>query len=549
MKQSRLPLLPRLLAFSVLALGLCALSSPARASTLAYWRFGDDPAGPTPAAGDWITPTAGRTTVEVDAAPNSPPAFVLGRDSSGNGNSLYTWDDTFSGHNYRAFAPNNSSLRSGASNAYSIQNNGGFPATFTWSAKSAPSLDVEPVTPASWTIEASIYKTANSQHQTFVGRDGNGVAPSDGSLAPLYFKTIDGNLQIQYTDVAGNIWNATDAADIDLNTWYNVAAVSNGSTLSLYKDSGAGYQLVASRNISSSANSALAYDTAGANNAGDTQWGWSIGRGRYSTDNSQAAGHTDRWLGYVDEVRISNAALTPDEFLFVPKFSLIAEVTTSGPNAGNVTLKNIDSAPVTFNYYLLGSAANALSPAGWNSLSDQSYDAALPADFNGSGGAVDAADLAQWTSSFGATAGGDADADGDTDGQDFLIWQRQLGQVPGPGDSWDEAGGSTAAKLAELFLNSASTLNPGESVNLGNAYNAAIFGAANGDLTFKYGIPGQPLLTAAVVYKSGTPATAVVPEPSAIVLGAMFAVSTWTTHRRRRAVHVQSAAQFDAFCT
>jgi hypothetical protein len=83
MSRNRQSLLLCLLAFSALAFGLSVLSPSARATTLAYWRFGDDPAGPTPAAGDWITPTAGRTAVEVDPAPGSPPAFVLGRDSSG----------------------------------------------------------------------------------------------------------------------------------------------------------------------------------------------------------------------------------------------------------------------------------------------------------------------------------------------------------------------------------------------------------------------------------------------------------------------------------
>jgi hypothetical protein len=46
------------------------------------------------------------------------------------------------------------------------------------------------------------------------------------------------------------------------------------------------------------------------------------------------------------------------------------------------------------------------------------------ADFNHSG-VVDAVDLATWKAAFKSTAGGDADADGDSDGADFLIWQRQ----------------------------------------------------------------------------------------------------------------------------
>lgn len=44
-------------------------------------------------------------------------------------------------------------------------------------------------------------------------------------------------------------------------------------------------------------------------------------------------------------------------------------------------------------------------------------------DFNGDG-IVDNSDLRQWEDSFGMGTGGDADFDGDSDGIDFLFWQR-----------------------------------------------------------------------------------------------------------------------------
>ncbi len=55
-----------------------------------------------------------------------------------------------------------------------------------------------------------------------------------------------------------------------------------------------------------------------------------------------------------------------------------------------------------------------------------SFLAGYTADFN-MDGVVDGDDLAQWQSSFGVDAGGDADGDGITDGADFLILQQQLG--------------------------------------------------------------------------------------------------------------------------
>lgn len=55
----------------------------------------------------------------------------------------------------------------------------------------------------------------------------------------------------------------------------------------------------------------------------------------------------------------------------------------------------------------------------------------LRGDFDGSG-IVDAADLAQWQSSYEINALADADFDGDSDGSDFLAWQRGLGNTGAP---------------------------------------------------------------------------------------------------------------------
>ena len=52
----------------------------------------------------------------------------------------------------------------------------------------------------------------------------------------------------------------------------------------------------------------------------------------------------------------------------------------------------------------------------------------IPGDFDGNR-IVNAADLARWRSSFGVNGQADADADGDSDGADFLVWQRKLGST------------------------------------------------------------------------------------------------------------------------
>ncbi|MBA3480409.1 MAG: hypothetical protein H0T51_01210, partial [Pirellulales bacterium] len=52
----------------------------------------------------------------------------------------------------------------------------------------------------------------------------------------------------------------------------------------------------------------------------------------------------------------------------------------------------------------------------------------LPGDFDGNG-VVNGADLARWRGDFGVNNESDANGDGDSDGADFLVWQRNLGQV------------------------------------------------------------------------------------------------------------------------
>jgi hypothetical protein len=55
----------------------------------------------------------------------------------------------------------------------------------------------------------------------------------------------------------------------------------------------------------------------------------------------------------------------------------------------------------------------------------------LASDFN-LDQTVDDVDLALWQSAYGVDDSADADGDGDTDGRDFLIWQRQSGPSTAP---------------------------------------------------------------------------------------------------------------------
>ena len=152
-----------------------------------------------------------------------------------------------------------------------------------------------------------------------MGRDSQGSDPGNGDLAALYFQALPDNaLAIKFSDVSG-FWHeaisetgaftsfdfATDPEG-NLAPWYSMAAVSDGTTLSLYLrevDANEPWNLIAQTDLTLS----LSPDTtltAGAGSGTDWDAGnWSVGRGLY------AGGHTDRAWGYIDEVRISDTAL------------------------------------------------------------------------------------------------------------------------------------------------------------------------------------------------------------------------------------------------
>ena len=172
--------------------------------------------------------------------------------------------------------------------------------------------------------------------------------------------------------------------------------------------------------------------------------------------------------GSFNEFRIYDHALTTTEVAVSTFFGpdtlnpgelLSVSVDTT---SGAVSMINNATIPVNVDFYRLASPGMALSLAGWNSLNDQNYDA------------VDGPDP--------GSIAGDSD-----------------------GEGWDEAGGSNASQLAELFLGeSGSMIGPGESLNLGTAFNTSVFGPGNdGDLQFIFGLVGGLQITANVNYVDG----------------------------------------------
>jgi len=271
----------------------------ARAAPVAYWRFEDGPANAN------VIHTIGAGQFEGTIA-----------DVSGNGNSLSVWEQGGgAGYQYRTDVPFSPVPGTGATNNFSVKNTGGGPAMFTGSSVSHPSgVDAETMTPNAFTIEVS-WKPENGGFRTVVGRDAQNVSTSNGALAAVYLQARpDNSIGIEFTDVAGNTHDAFSPAGFvhgfdfgtDPNglqgTWYNLAAVSDGSTLSLYVN---GAQVASTPFVSADPRLAVGTTSGGDWHAGE----WSVGRGLFN------GGHADRGYGVIDEVRISNSALAPSQFL------------------------------------------------------------------------------------------------------------------------------------------------------------------------------------------------------------------------------------------
>lgn len=175
--------------------------------------------------------------------------------------------------------------------------------------------------------------------------------------------------------------------------------------------------------------------------------------------------------GRIDEFRIYNTALSATEVLnsynagqtFKP--TLVLDV---NPTTGATQLRNATAAALTIDNYQITSAAGALSTAGWSSLSDQNIN----------------------------TIG------------------------PGAGQSWDEAGGISANTLSEIFLLGSTTIAPGGTLSLGNAFNTGV-GAQ--DLRFQFSMPDGAIARSSVNY-SVAPAIDADFNNNGIVDGADFLI-------------------------
>jgi hypothetical protein len=159
-----------------------------------------------------------------------------------------------------------------------------------------------------FTIEAAFNTNNPVRWAAVVGKDARpGGTNHPVQTAVLKTRGDNGHLFFEQWDAESNLVGIDSISPINAGQWYYAAAVNDGSTLSLYLNSndGLGYQLQGS----------VAVDGAlFQGNPANPLWdaSWTIGRGQFGGN------PTDWFDGIIDEVRITNSALAPSEFLFAP---------------------------------------------------------------------------------------------------------------------------------------------------------------------------------------------------------------------------------------
>lgn len=241
--------------------------TPAQGPTIALWNFEDGiPGVPMNDTGE---------TQQVGSA-----------DLSVNGFDMYAWDDTY-GPSFSAEGetPGGSGLSArfgGGQDGYILAE-----LTKSWS-------------PTEWTIELAVKLDHLNGWQTLIGRDGSSQF---GALADFYLQKNDDNdrFRINFDTVGSQRYVMDSNFVVQPNQWYYLAVVSDGSQLTMYADKldGNSSQVVGSMPLSSTNNNALVAN-------GFT---WTIGRGWFN------GSHVDQITGNLDDIRFSDRALTPPEFL------------------------------------------------------------------------------------------------------------------------------------------------------------------------------------------------------------------------------------------
>jgi hypothetical protein len=287
------------------ATAMLAAASNSPAATIAHWDFETDLIAGSAAPGQAVSHPGANGAFEAAIA-----------DLSGNSNELsaFTGAGGFAEMRFSSnVAPNNLTGSTLSVTGILNESTGASVCCEVLSTNGDLDFGGSPVGAlAAWTIEASVSFFETGGWQTVVGKDGVGQATNgDLNQAPLYLQKMgDGSqrFRINYVDVLGNVHTAFSTTTAVAGAWFHLAATNDGSTMKIFVN---GVE-EGSTDLTTSADTRMvALNEAGL--SGADPYGWSVARGMYNN------GHGDRVNGFIDDVRISNVALSRSELLFVPE--------------------------------------------------------------------------------------------------------------------------------------------------------------------------------------------------------------------------------------
>jgi len=254
----------------------------AGAKTIAYWRFEEGTSG-TEHAGD-------------------QDGFY--KDSSGNGNHLSSW----TGQARPAATdeiPFSKVPLTGKKNTLALDFDGVAEAgddlvTTSKGGRSDKMIDSYPFKKG-WTIECSFKMHSKDRWQVFIGKD---KTPGRFGEPVFSMKVMkDNRLQVLFCDDEGTPHWVESITDLSANEWYSIAATYDGKEIKLYLKRPGDKKYSQQKSMHPTAMVSLGKWTSS----------WTIGRGMWDK------APTDWFHGVVDEVRISDVALKPKEFLATPR--------------------------------------------------------------------------------------------------------------------------------------------------------------------------------------------------------------------------------------
>lgn len=280
----------RIAAAVVIAVVLSILVEPSLAGTVAYWRHEEGPdGGLIPAGSDTVL------------------------DSSGNGHHMKTFDPSFTSASYSS-SVSPVPLRSGLPNTLSLDfgPGGDDPGLNDDNFSDGKSINSQLFNAMTTELAFNMNSIGLGQFQALFGKDGQ---PTGSPVPPLKFlvrgddfpDAVDNQLFVEWIDGDGDVHFLASGTTIGTGTWNHVAFVLTDSTAELYVRGETGpYALV---------DSIGGEDFAGPSGEVlfDSDANYSVGRGAFG------GGVADWSDALIDEVRISDMALTTSEFLFVPE--------------------------------------------------------------------------------------------------------------------------------------------------------------------------------------------------------------------------------------